>query len=339
MWKPDFNQFLKALSGGKTERPVFYDFSMNQEIAEFAAGKLTDQSLATMIQYSAKVYAALGYDYVSVRPETFYFVMNQASRKETVTMDEHQIVADWPDYEKYQWLEPDERIPEFLSAAAKQLPEGMKLFVWGPGGVQENAIDILGFNNMMIKLYEDPELVSAIVDGVGSRLLRYYELVLQVPEVGVIMCNDDWGYKCQTMMSPKHMRELIFPWHKKAVEAAHKAGIPAVLHSCGEHRLIMDDIINDMKYDGKHSYEDTIQPVEQAYDQYGERICIMGGMDMDFCCRRTPEEVYARARAMLLKAHDHGHYMLGTGNSLARYLPLAQYNAMHQAAFDLANDW
>lgn len=34
-----------------------------------------------------------------------------------------------------------------------------------------------------------------------------------------------------------------------------------------------------------------------------------------------------------------GHYMLGTGNSLALYLPLPQYNAMHQAAFDLAAEW
>lgn len=339
MWKPDFNQFLKALSGGKTERPVFYDFAMNEQIAEFAAGKPVDHSLAKMLQYSAKVYAGLGYDYVSVRPETFYFIMNQASHKETATLDEHQIVADWTDYEKYQWLEPDERIPEFLSEAAKHLPEGMKLFVWGPGGVQENSVDILGFNNMMVKLYDDPELVRTVCEGVGSRLLRYYELVLQVPEVGVIMCNDDWGYKTQTMMNPKHMRELIFPWHKKAVEAAHKAGRPAVLHSCGEHRLVMDDIIDDMKYDGKHSYEDTIQPVEKAYDQYGKRICIMGGIDMDFCCRRTPEEVYARSREMLLKARDNGHYMLGTGNSLARYLPLAQFKAMHQAAFDLANEW
>jgi uroporphyrinogen decarboxylase len=219
------------------------------------------------------------------------------------------------------------------------MPEGMKLFVWGPGGVQENAISILGFNNMMVKLHEDPALVRAVVDGVGSRLLRYYELALQVPEVGVIMCNDDWGFKTQTMMSPKHMREYIFPWHKRAVEAAHRAGRPAVLHSCGAHREIMDDIIDDMQYDGKHSYEDTIQPMEQAWEQYGGRICVMGGMDMDYLCRATPEDVYARARAMLLETRDRGRYLLGTGNSLARYLPLPQFAAMRQAAYDVASDW
>jgi uroporphyrinogen decarboxylase len=283
--------------------------------------------------------SALGYDYAPTMAPSFGFKTNAPHGKESATMNETMIIEGWEDYEKYEWYEPDERIPEYLIAAAKFLPEGAKLFVFGPCGVLENCTGILGFSNMMMKLYEDLELVKTVVDNVGSRLLKYYELVLQVKEVGVIMCNDDWGHKTQTMMSPKHMREYIFPWHKKAVAAAHAAGRPAVLHSCGEHRVIMDDIIDDMRYDGKHSYEDTIHPVEQAYEQYGQRICIMGGMDMDFCCRKTPEEVYARARDMLLKTRENGHYLLGTGNSLARYLPIPQYNAMRQAAFDLADNW
>ena len=339
MWKPDFDVFLKALKGGKTPRPVLFDFLMSEHIAQPLVGKPEDDTPLAVFKRNTAALAAMGYDYAAAIPPSFYFTSNSAHSKESATMDETQAVADWADYEKYQWLEPDDRIPEYLSAAARLMPEGMKLFVFGPSGVLENASAILGFSNMMMKLYEEPELVKTVVDGVGSRLLRYYELALQVPEVGVIMCNDDWGHKTQTMMSPRHMREYIFPWHKKAVAAAHNAGRPAVLHSCGEHRAIMDDIIGDMGYDGKHSYEDTIQPPEQAWEQFGGRICIMGGMDMDFMCRATPEDVYARARAMLLKTRENGHYMLGTGNSLARYLPLPQYAAMRQAAYDLEKEW
>jgi uroporphyrinogen decarboxylase len=339
MWKPDFELFLKALKGGKTPRPVFYDLHMDDHIAEPVAGKPADGTPLARFKRDALAFAALGYDYAPTMAPSFGFKTNAPHGKESATMNETKIIDSWEDFGKYEWLEPDERIPEYLEAAAKLLPEGAKLFVFGPCGVLENCTGILGFDNMMIKLYEDPDLVRAVVDGVGSRLLRYYELALQVKDVGVIMGNDDWGFKTQTMMSPRHMREYIFPWHKKAVAAAHAAGRVAVLHSCGEHRVIMDDIIDDMRYDGKHSYEDTIQPVEEAYDQYGQRICVMGGIDMDFCCRKTPEEVYARSHAMLLKSRENGRYMLGTGNSLARYLPLSQYHAMHQAAFDLANGW
>jgi hypothetical protein len=42
---------------------------------------------------------------------------------------------------------------------------------------------------------------------------------------------------------------------------------------------------------------------------------------------------------MLLQTREGGRYMLGTGNSLARYLPLPQYAAMRQAAYDLEKEW
>lgn len=339
MFQPDFQQFLNALAGKKTTRPVLFDFLMSEHIAEPLAGKPVDDTPLAYHRRNTEAMRLMGYDYAPVHPPTFYFRTNDAANMESRHMNDTQIVADWADLEKYQWIEPDERIPEFLTEFAKVVPEGMKMFVWGPSGVLENASAILGFDNMMIKLYEDPALVRAVVDGVGSRLLRYYELALQAPGIGVIMCNDDWGFRTQTMMSPRHMREYIFPWHKRAVAAAHAKGIPAVLHSCGRHQEIMDDIIDDMGYNGKHSYEDNIHPVEQAWDAYHDRICIMGGMDMDFLVRRSPEEVYARARAMLLKTREGSHYMLGTGNSLARYLPLPQYAAMRQAAYDLGKEW
>lgn len=339
MWKPDFDVFLKALKGGKTTRPVLFDFLMSEHIAEPVAGKPGDDTPFAYYRRNFKVFEAMGYDWAPLLAPSFFFMTNDAHGKESVTLDETQAIADWAGFEEYEWVEPDERIPEFIGSLAKAMPEGMKLFVWGPGGVLENVTGILGFSNLMTKLYDDPALVRAVADGVGSRLLKYYELALQVPEVGVIMCNDDWGFKTQTMMSPKHMREYIFPWHRKAVEAAHNAGRPAVLHSCGEHRAVMGDIVSDMKYDGKHSYEDAIQPMEEAWDMFGDSICVMGGMDMGFLCRAAPEEVYSRARSMLLKTRERGRYMLGTGNSLARYLPLPQYTAMRQAAYDLENEW
>ena len=339
MWKPDFDEFLKALKGGNTSRPVLYDFHMSEHIAVPVAGSPKDDSPLAYYERNAKALALMGYDYAPTMAPSFGFISKPHQSKESTTMNESMIIEGWDDFERYAWLEPDDSIPEYLEEAAKLMPEGMKLFVFGPGGVLENVSAILGFDNLMYKLYDDPALVKAVADGVGSRLLRYYELALQVKDVGVIMCNDDWGFKTQTVMSPAHMREYIFPWHKKAVESAHASGRPAVLHSCGEHRAVMDDIIDSMGYDGKHSYEDNIQPVEEAYAQYGKRICIMGGLDMDFLCRKTPEEVYARAKAMLLLSREQGHYMLGTGNSLARYLPIAQFSAMRQAAYDMEKDW
>lgn len=339
MRTPDFDLFLAALRGGRVSRPVRFEFLMSDHIAEPLAGKPRADTPLARFERDARVYALLGCDFAPAMPDTFRFEHKPAAGKESARMNDTMVIRDRADLDTYAWPEPDERIPEFLEAAGKRRPEGTKLFVWGPGGVLENALKLMGFDNLMFNLYDDPNLVREVFDRVGSRLLRYYELALQVDAVGVIMCNDDWGHKTQTVMSPAHMREYVFGWHKKAVTAAHNAGRPAVLHSCGEHRQIMDDIIDDMGYDGKHSYEDNIQPVEDAYAQYGRRICVMGGMDMDFLCRRTPEEVYTRAKALLLNSRENGHYMLGTGNSLARFLPLPQLDAMRRALSDAEHVW
>lgn len=89
-----------------------------------------------------------------------------------------------------------------------------------------------------------------------------------------------------------------------------------------------------MRFDGKHSYEDNIQPVEEAYSQYHKQIAILGGIDVDFVCRAAPEKIYQRAKSMLALTAADGAYALGTGNSVPEYVPDANYFALLRAALD-----
>lgn len=134
------------------------------------------------------------------------------------------------------------------------------------------------------------------------------------------------------MLSVEDMRKYVIPWHKKIVKAVHAIGKPVILHSCGDLDLVMDDIIDDIGYDAKHSYEDKIRPVEEAYEKYGKRITTLGGLDLDFVCRSTPEQVYERAYLILEKAEARGRYALGSGNTIPYYVPKENYFAMIAAA-------
>jgi uroporphyrinogen decarboxylase len=183
-------------------------------------------------------------------------------------------------------------------------------------------------------LYEDKDLVKEIIDNIGSRLVKHYEILGGFDAVGAMISNDDWGYKTQPMLTPAQMREYIIPWHKKIVQAIHNAGRPAILHSCGNLELVMDDIIDDIGFDGKHSYEDVICPVEEMYDRYHDRIAILGGIDVDFLCRSTPEEITKRSRALVEMGMRGGGYALGSGNSIPEYVPQENYLAMIKAAID-----
>jgi len=152
--------------------------------------------------------------------------------------------------------------------------------------------------------------------------------------VGACVVKDDWGFKTQTMFPPEMMEEYVFPYTKKIVEVIRSNGKPAILHSCGNLKNIMDVIIDDLKLDGKHSFEDGICPVEDAWDCWSDRIAIMGGIAMDFLAHRKPEEIYNRSLRLLEKTSETGGFALGSGNSIPDFIPRENYLAMLRAAVD-----
>jgi uroporphyrinogen decarboxylase len=90
----------------------------------------------------------------------------------------------------------------------------------------------------------------------------------------------------------------------------------------------MDDLIDDVKIDAKHSFEDKILPVTEAKRRYGDRIAILGGVDMNFLCTANPEAIRRYVRKVIEICAPGGGYALGTGNSVANYIPFENYLAM-----------
>lgn len=325
----DFANILAILRRERPARPTLFEFFMNHDLAERLSG---EPPAPVWSQASAPVFTACGYDYITTHASDFGFHRPVQRREQSLSANEGFAFQDRAGFEAYQWLDPEASDAGMLDRIAARLRPGMKLIAFGPGGVLENAIGLVGYQRLCELLSDDPELVTDIFAAIGSRLVRYYERAVRHPMVGAIISNDDWGFKTQTMFSHRQMRRLVFPWHERIVAVAHAAGRPAILHSCGCLGPVMDDIIDGMHYDGKHSYEDNIMPVEEAYERWGRRIAILGGLDLDFMVRATPEAIHRRACAMLERTRDRGGYGLGTGNSVPSYVPDENYLAMVEAA-------
>ncbi len=330
--EPDFEQLLKVLKREVPDRPTLFEFFLNGPLhARMAEGADVEPG---SVEETVIAFRNAGYDYVTIEASNFWFPSGEHHSEQTISLNEGSVIRDRASFEAYDWPDPAKSDFTPLEKAAAVLPDGMKAICQSPGGLLENVIRLTGFDNLCFMMADDPELTKELFDAIGSRLVSFYEILVQYDAVGAIIGNDDWGFKTQPMISPDQMRQYVVPWHKRIAEAAHVAGKPAIMHSCGNLVSLMDDIIDDINYDGKHSYEDTIMPVEEAYETYGSRIAIMGGLDVDFVIRSTPEQVNNRARAMLERAADRGGYALGTGNSVPAYVPDEHYFAMISAATD-----
>jgi uroporphyrinogen decarboxylase len=333
--KPNFENLLTVFRGKVPERPTLFEFFLNDRLHQKLA-PLTDTE--TDLPYARErqvlqAYLRAGYDHVNVRIPNFDFPSYRQYETRTISINEGGIISDRASFEAYPWPDPETADYAVLDTLAAELPDGMRLIAYGPNGVLENVIQIVGFETLCFLLADDPSLVGEIFDQVGARLVRYYEIVSAHSAVGACIDNDDWGFKTQTMLSPRQMRQFVFPWHKRIVAAVHATGKPVVLHSCGHFERILEDM-DEIGIDARHSYEDTIIPVEEAYEKYHHRFAIFGGMDVDFVCRATPEEVYQRAKAMLDRTATRGGYALGTGNSVPDYVPDENYFAMIRAALE-----
>ncbi len=331
--EPDFGQMMKVLAGEEPDRPVLYEFVVNWRLIDaFADPGLDPESRNDPANpYLASAWRNMGFDYL-MAGSTWQLPRAEQAAAKTVSQNEGALITDRTSFEAYEWSWPNESHLTFIREA--QLPPGMRIITNTPRGVLENVVTIVGYERLCYLSLDDPELVGDIFDAVGSRLVRYYELCADYENVGACAVNDDWGFRTQTILSPGAMRQYVIPWHKRMVEVIHAAGKPALLHSCGNLKAVMDDVIGGIGYEAKHSFEDSILPVEDAYERWGSRIAILGGIDVDFLCRRGPEAIAARSRAMLDRASGRGGYALGSGNSVPDYVPDENFLAMTRVALD-----
>ena len=333
--KPDFSNLTAVLEKKIPKRPTLFEFFLNGNLEKYLCEDDYDiSSRLASVKTKMKAFKNAGYDYVTLGIGGFYFERLSSESKNTKSINGHGIITDNESFNRYKWLNPNDFNYSELDSFAEILPKGMKIIVCGPDGVLENVIGIVGYDNLCIMLYENPQLVSDIFEHVGERLLNYYNHCIKYDCVGALISNDDWGFNTQTMLSPADMRKYCFPWHKKISQAAHEQGKYAILHSCGRYDEVIDDVIDDMKFDARHSYEDNITPVEIAYPKLHDKIAVLGGIDVDFMTRKSPEEVYNRAKRLIEMTNDGGGYALGTGNSIADYIPIENYFAMTRAALE-----
>ena len=67
----------------------------------------------------------------------------------------------------------------------------------------------------------------------------------------------------------------------------------------------------------------------------GDKLCLLGNIDMDVLARGNPQEVEELVKRNLKEIAPGGGYVVGSSNSVPEYIPLANYNAMVKTTLKL----
>jgi len=345
---------------GEPDRIPFYELFADREIMEAVTGEtLSKTDLRTieeverylkelmgrgLIEHDLKVtidfYSELGYDYVPLVVPSLLSRDNIILADDTAErphmqrswQDENRgIIETREDFDRYPWPDLDQ-IQEFYlpqyEFVKENLPDGMMIIAGTNGGVLENVMWLMGAVPFFRALYKDPLLLKDMFEKIGTLISYCCDLAADLEMVGALAMGDDMGYKTGPMISPEKSRRYVFPWQKRCVENVHKYGNPFILHSCGNLKLVMDDLIDYVGIDAKHSYEDSSYPVTEYKSIYGDRIAILGGVDMDKLSRFSERNLRPYVQDVVRKCAPGGGYALGCGNTVANYIRLENYLTM-----------
>lgn len=341
--KPDFSRLEDALRNRERKgRVPFIEIGVDREIIEAIIGRNLpdpgdpdnwDGYHAGLIDF----YGGLGYDYVLMgirchQEDPHYF---SPSAEDTAPLSRGTrhwapmdgIVKTREAYEEFPWAEPDSPELEELEDLARVLPEGMKILAVTVCVMEPLAERVMGVKALSRALYRDPDLVRDVCARLGEPAVSAAGEAAKMDSVGAVAVCDDFGYQSGTLLSPENLRRYILPWHRRLVHAVHAQDKPAILHSCGNVQAVMDEIIDFCGYDAKHAFKDSHTPITLAKKLWGDRIALLGGIDMDFLARREPGEVRQYVRGVIELCGSRG-FALGAGNSVSNYIPVENFLAM-----------
>lgn len=113
-------------------------------------------------------------------------------------------------------------------------------------GFFERLIAICGFENAALALIDEDqqECVHTLFDKLADLYIDMISRMHKYWGVEYVELHDDWGNQRAAMFSPDTHEEMIVPYIKKVVDAAHAMGVFMEMHSCGQIAALIPNLIS-----------------------------------------------------------------------------------------------
>jgi len=194
----------------------------------------------------------------------------------------------------------------------------------------------VGTERVLMAMAEDPEW---IVDMFRTELETDLALLDMVWDEGYtfdsILWYDDMGYKQNQFFSMRMYRNLLKPFHQKAIDWAHAHGIKAHLHSCGDIRPLVPELVS-MGLDALNPLEVKagMDPVQLKH-QFGSDLVFHGGINAVLWDQ--PEAIQAEMEAVVPVMKENGGYIFSSDHSVPSSVSLEDFRRIVELAKKLGS--
>lgn len=200
-------------------------------------------------------------------------------------------------------------------------------------GMQYRMLEVsVGFENIATWSVEQPKLLHACAQFFCDWTCEAIKMILDRHPLDAVWLDDDLAFKTSTFISPAMLREFVFPYHRQIVKMVSSYNLPTMFHSDGNLSQILDDLI-ETGFVAIHPLEKLAFDIRSARKKLGDRITLIGNVDIDFLERGKPELCYQEA-ASLIKELGPKRFILSSGNSITANVRAENLKQMSRAVLE-----
>ena len=212
----------------------------------------------------------------------------------TGTVTGHPL-ADWNNFATYQAPNPDVCMGigpvdwKKIQDEIQNTPDGLHMGGLRHGHTFLQLCDIRGYENLLFDMMdEEPRLWELIqlVEEFNLGIIRHY---LECG-VDVMTYGEDLGMQVGPMLSPDQFRTYIKPSYQRIIRPAKEKGIPIHMHSDGDIRTLVDDLIDG----GVEiiNLQDLVNGIDWIAERFSGKVCVDLDIDRQKITRfGTPKEI------------------------------------------------
>ena len=176
---------------------------------------------------------------------------------------------------------------------------------------------IMGTENVLIKLAEEPARMARFIERLGDFLVGIVagEINAAKGKLSGVYIWGDIAYDHGMFFSPKYWRDVYKPQLKRICDAVHAAGLKTIYHGCGNASEVFDDMVE--------AGVDAYNPLEakagldvvELKRRYGRRWAFNGNIDVRVLATNDREMV-RREVLRKLNAAKGGGFILQSDHSV-----------------------
>ena len=194
-------------------------------------------------------------------------------------------------------------------------------------GFFERAWSLYGMENILVDMIIDEDKAFKIFEGIYEHHWNLLDYILD-KNFDAVYFGDDWGQQQGLIMGPNAWRTYIKPKVKKLFEKVKSKGKQIVLHSCGDLREIMPDLI-EMGVDVYNTVQPEIYDLATLKKEYGKDLTFYGGIStQQFLPFATEAQVREETKKVLDIMMKEGGYILSPTHAVTNDIPVENILAL-----------